>query len=66
MLGNTRTHIKNIVGNTMFKGLNDVSDTVSTIAESLLSKNCGKIDRTKAFVGLSKSDTALMDEPVKI
>lgn len=62
MLGNPRTHIKNMVGNTMFKGLNDVSDAVSTVGESLLSKiSGGNIDRTKSFMsGISKSDKELM------
>jgi len=63
MLGNPRTHIKNMVGNTMFKGLNNVSDAVSTVGEALLNKvSGGNIDRTKSFMsGFSKSDKDLMD-----
>ena len=61
MLGNARTHIRNIVGNAGFAPVVAAKNITATGIESLVSfASRGKISRTKAFVGVGKADRALL------
>lgn len=57
MLGNPRTHIRNILGNALFSPLVDIKNTIATGIEKLASSKLE--NRTKAIVGNSESDKAL-------
>lgn len=50
MLGNPKTHARNIVGNTMFQAVTSMSNTLAATMESALSKMGLKFDRTKAVL----------------
>lgn len=61
MLGNPRTHIRNIVGNLGFTPIVAAKNVVATGLEATVSRlSSGKTQRSKAFVGLGKSDRALL------
>ena len=61
MLGNPRTHIRNIVGNLGFTPIVAAKDAVATGLEAAVYRlSGGKTQRSKAFVGLGKSDRALL------
>lgn len=61
MLGNVRTHVRNIVGNAGFAPVVTAKDLTATAIESAVSRvGGGKLDRTKGFVGLGKKDRALL------
>lgn len=57
MLGNPRTHIRNILGNLLFKPLVDVKNVIATGIENVAGSKLE--NKTKAIVGFSKEDTAL-------
>lgn len=57
MLGNPRTMIRNILGNTMFGAVTDVKDAVGALIES---KYVKEGERTKAILN-PKTDKALID-----
>lgn len=61
MLGNARTHIRNIVGNAGFAPVRAVKNMVATGIEAATDKvSGGKIKRTKSIINLaSESDRAL-------
>ena len=61
MLGNPRTHIRNIVGNAGFAPVVALKNLTATAIESAVHRvSGGKISRTKAFVGISESDRDLL------
>lgn len=62
MLGNPRTHIRNIVGNAFFYPIVSVRDTLAGAVEAGASRiSGGKIARTRSLVSrLSKNDRALL------
>lgn len=57
MLGNPRTHIRNILGNALFSPLVDIKNTIATGIENLVGSKLEH--KTKAIVGFSKEDMAL-------
>lgn len=61
MLGNPRTHVRNVVGNAGFAPVVAAKNLTATAIESAVSRvSGGKLNRTKSLVGLSKNDRALM------
>ena len=61
MLGNPRTHVRNIVGNLGFAPVVATKNLTATAIESVVSRvSGGKLNRTKAIVGASKQDRALL------
>jgi len=62
MLGNTRTHIRNIIGNTLFGTVTNLKDALAAVGEAgvnKLSKN--GIERTKSILNLaSQADQDLI------
>ena len=61
MLGNVRTHIRNISGNAVFVPVVTVKNIVATGIETVCGfASRGEMKRTKAFVGLSQADRALL------
>ena len=61
MLGNVRTHIRNISGNAVFAPVVTVKNIVATGIETVCGfASRGEMKRTKAFVGLSQADRALL------
>ena len=62
MLGNPRTHVRNLVGNAMFYPMVSIKNGVATVIESVVQKN-GKLEtRTKSFVNKSnEQDKLLLD-----
>lgn len=61
MLGNPRTHVRNIVGNAGFAPLVAAKNLTATAIESAVGSVAGnKMGRTKAFVGTSAADRALL------
>lgn len=61
MLGNTRTHVRNIVGNAGFMPVVATKNLVGTAIESAVYRvSGGKLDRTKALVWGGKQDRALL------
>lgn len=56
MLGNTRTHIRNVVGNTLFGAVTRVKDDLSAILQKVLPES----ERTNSILNpLSETDSAL-------
>jgi len=69
MLGNTKTHIRNVVSNAIFGTVNDVSNTLAATMEEMVdrtSKAMGKggIDRTKALINPT-TDSGLLKGALK-
>lgn len=61
MLGNPRTHVRNIVGNAGFAPVVATKSLTATAIESVVSRvSGGKIERTKAFVGVGKGDRKIL------
>ena len=61
MLGNTRTHVRNIGGNAGFAPVVALKNMTATAIESAVHRvSGGKTSRSKAFVGLGKADKALL------
>ena len=61
MLGNPRTHVRNIVGNLGFAPVVAAKNLTATAIESVVSRvSGGKLNRTKAIVGTGKHDRALL------
>lgn len=61
MLGNPRTHIRNVLGNAGFAPIVLTKDTIATGIESVLRlASGGKFEGSKAFVNLGKKDRALI------
>ena len=61
MLGNPRTHVRNIVGNLGFAPVVATKNLTATAIESVVSRvSGGKLNRTKAIVGTGKHDRALL------
>lgn len=61
MLGNVRTHVRNVIGNATFAPAVLAKDTIAAGIEAVVSKASGvKIDRTKSAVGVSKADRSLL------
>ena len=61
MLGNPRTHVRNIVGNLGFAPVVAAKNLTATAIESVVSRVSGvKLNRTKAIVGTGKHDRALL------
>ena len=61
MLGNPRTHVRNVVGNAGFAPVVAVKDlTATAIEEAVYRVSGGKLERSKAMVGASKGDRALL------
>lgn len=61
MLGNPRTHVRNVVGNAGFAPVVAVKDlTATAIEEAVYRVSGGKLERSKAMVGASKWDRALL------
>lgn len=61
MLGNPRTHVRNIVGNAGFAPVVAVKDLTATAIESAVSRvSGGRLERSKAMVGLGKGDRGLL------
>lgn len=61
MLGNPRTHMRNVVGNAGFAPVVAVKDlTATAIEEAVYRVSGGKLERSKAMVGASKGDRALL------
>lgn len=61
MLGNTRTHVRNIVGNAGFVPVVAAKNLTATAIESVVYRvSGGKLDRSKALVGVSGQDRALL------
>lgn len=56
MLGNPRTMIRNILGNTIFGGVTDIKDAVGAVIESAVIKDG---EKTKAFIN-PKTDAELL------
>ena len=65
MLGNPRTHVRNVVGNAGFVPVVAVKDMTGTAIEAAVSRvTGGKLKRTKALVGFGKKDRALLSAAV--
>lgn len=61
MLGNTRTHVRNIVGNAGFAPVVAAKNlTATAIEEAVYRVSGGKLERTKGAVGLGKADRAVL------
>lgn len=61
MLGNPRTHVRNVVGNAGFAPLVAAKNLTATAIESAVSRvSGGRMDRTKAFVGAGRQDRELL------
>ena len=61
MLGNPRTHVRNIVGNAFFAPVVAAKSLTATSIEAAVSRvSHGKLERTKGAVGLGKADRALL------
>ena len=61
MLGNPRTHVRNVVGNAGFAPVVAVKDlTATAIEEAVYRVSGGKLERSKAMVGASKGDRAML------
>lgn len=61
MLGNPRTHVRNIVGNLGFAPVVATKNLTATAIESVVSRvSGGKLNRTKAIVGAGKQDRAML------
>lgn len=61
MLGNTRTHMRNILGNAGFAPVVGTKDLAATVIESAVDRvSGGKLGRSKALVGAGKNDRALL------
>ena len=61
MLGNPRTHVRNIVGNAGFAPVVAAKNMTATAIEAIVSRvSGGKIGRTKGLVGFGKADIALL------
>lgn len=61
MLGNPRTHVRNLFGNAGFAPVVTFKNLVATGVESLVGRvSGGKLSRSKSFVGLGKADRALL------
>ena len=61
MLGNPRTHVRNIVGNAGFAPVVAVKDLTATAIEAAVGRvSGGTLNRTKGAVGLSRADRALV------
>ena len=61
MLGNPRTHGRNITGNAVFAPVVAAKDMLATGIESVTGKvSGGKLERTKGMVGLGAADRALL------
>ena len=63
MLGNTKTHIKNMLGNVAMSATSGIKNNVAAMLEGALSKvSGGKIDRTKSVLNvLSSNDRKLIN-----
>lgn len=63
MLGNVRTHIRNIMGNTAMFGAREVKDVLGAGLEFVVQKGIAKkgLDRTKAVMTASARDRALLN-----
>ena len=61
MLGNPRTHVRNIVGNAFFAPVVAAKSLTATAIEGAVDRvSHGKLERTKGAVGLGKADRALL------
>ena len=61
MLGNPRTHVRNIVGNAFFAPVVATKSLTATAIEGAVDRvSGGKLERTKGAVGLGKADRALL------
>ena len=61
MLGNPRTHVRNIVGNLGFAPVVATKNLTATAIESVVSRvSGGKLNRSKSIVGVGKKDRALL------
>ena len=61
MLGNPRTHVRNIVGNAFFAPVVAAKSLTATSIEVAVSRvSHGKLERTKGAVGLGRADRALL------
>ena len=61
MLGNPRTHMRNIAGNALFMPIVGVKDLTATAIEALVDRlSGGQLERTKAFLTASKADRDLL------
>lgn len=61
MLGNLRTHVRNVGGNAGFAPVVVAKNlTATAIEEAVFRVSGGKLQRSKAFVGFGKSDRALL------
>lgn len=61
MLGNSRTHVRNFVGNAFFAPVVAAKSLTATSIEAAVSRvSHGKLERTKGAVGLGKADRALL------
>lgn len=61
MLGNVRTHVRNVAGNAGFLPVAAVKDLTATAIEAAVSRvSGGKLNRSKALVGAGKGDRALL------
>lgn len=58
MLGNVRTHVRNIAGNALFAPVVAAKNVLATSMEGILMRKSD--NRTKAFVGMSKADRDLV------
>lgn len=63
MLGNVRTHIRNIMGNAAMLGAREVKDVLGAGLEFVVQKGIAKkgLDRTKAVMTASARDRALLN-----
>ena len=61
MLGNPRTHVRNILGNAFFAPVVAAKNMTATAIEGAVDRvSGGKLERTKGAVGLGKTDRALL------
>lgn len=61
MLGNPRTHVRNVLGNAGFAPVVAAKDlTATAIEEAVWRVSGGKLERSKAMVGFGKNDRALL------
>lgn len=61
MLGNARTHVRNIVGNAGFMPVVAVKDmTATAIERAVYAVSGGKLERSKALVGLGEKGRSLL------
>lgn len=60
MLGNIRTHIRNVLGNNLNSMTTGVKNNVAAVLEAVYQKSGGKIDRTKTVLN-PVSDKSLID-----